>query len=173
MKRGNLNTGAVLLVLSAVICVMLLALSVKNFIDIRKVNANIKLETKALKDNEDRLEFLKKLKNLQPELEYTLAALKRKIPSNPEDFKIIEQLEKYSSVYSSDFVGIEFGEYTKESDINAIPVKLTFMGNYSNLINLLNEIKTGDRFFRFDTIKATKSEDSQIRADLDGFAFYN
>ncbi len=174
MKKGYRNdTGAVLLVLSAVMCALLIALSVKNFLNIRKVNDNIRLETIALKDNEEKLEFLKTLQNLQPELEYTLAVLKKKIPSNPEEYKIIEHLEKYSWANSSDFMGIQFDEYTKDSEINAIPVKLTFMGSFNNLINLLKEIKTGERLFRFDSIKINKTEDSQIRADLDGYVFYN
>lgn len=174
MKKVNrTDTGALLIFLSAIMCILLVTLSVMNFVNTKKLNENIRHETVALKNNYDRLDFLKKLRNLQPELEYTLELLKKQIPSSPEDYKIIELIKEYSSENSSDFVRIEFGEYRNESEINSIPVTLTFMGRYSNLLKLINEIMSGDRLFRIDRIKIDKADGSKIRADIEAFAFYN
>jgi len=167
------DTGAMLLVLSAIMCVLLIALTISNFINIKKVNEYIKFEYISLENNNERLDLLRQLKEVQPELEYTYSVLKKQIPSGPEDYKIIEQIEEYSSRSSADFIRIEFGDYTVESDINAIPYSLTLKGKYPDLINLLNEIKTGERLFRLDSFKIVKTEDSKIRADIEGFAFYN
>lgn len=62
--------------MSAIMCILLVTLSVMNFVNTKKLNENIRHETVALKNNYDRLDFLKKLRNLQPELEYTLELLK-------------------------------------------------------------------------------------------------
>ena len=173
MKNTNRkDAGAQFLVLSAVFCIVLAALSVLNFMNIRELDEEIRLEAKALRGNNERLNFLRKLKELESDLEYTFEVLKKQIPSSPEDFNIIRQIEAYSSGNSSEFVKIQFGDYKNEADINSIPLTLTFTGRYSNLLKLINEIMSGERLYRIDSIRIERLENSDIRADIEAFAFY-
>ena len=59
-----------LLVLSDNSVFALLALTISNFINIKKVNENIKFEYISLENNNERLDLLRQLKEVQPELEY-------------------------------------------------------------------------------------------------------
>ncbi|MCX7773782.1 MAG: type 4a pilus biogenesis protein PilO [Clostridia bacterium] len=169
----KLSTNIILLVLSGLIVILLITLSILKFTHMKETNAAIESEYTYLDQNSSQLSRFKKLEKIKNQLESTINILEQQIPSNPDEYKIIDQIQQVSLDSVADFVQIQFSDRVQNNGINEMPFKLTFTGKYTSLIKLLNSLAEGERLIRIDDIQIAKGDNamSSIRADISAVAF--
>lgn len=170
---NKLTSNIILLILSGIVAVLLILLSITKYNNINDTSLKIEQQTQKLQENRIRLARLKKLEVVRPQLEKALAFLKKQIPERPYEEQILQMLEQKSINNSSDFVLIQFLERVNSNSINEMPLQLTFGGRYKSLVNVLENMASGERLFRIEEIQMTKTDNKSdyIAATISAVAF--
>lgn len=173
--NGKNNTGKILLVvvLAALFVVMcfLTAQRMGSYVGLR---AEINMEKLALEQDQQRLDQLVKLSEQEKSITDTIEACKKLMPDDPQEDELIKYIQKTASEAMSDFIQINFEPRAQANNYSSMPVKITFEGNYSTLIDFLDKLRNGERAVRIDGVSVTLTNNgvNDIKAEIAANAFY-
>lgn len=187
MKKTNMSTSRVLLIISTFVVILLLILSIGKIKHIRETSQAINACNISIKDKDDRLSELQELVYIQPELESLNQVLNEQIPTFPDERQIMDELQKLSQknglgflqYIAEDSSGSGSGSDNTDTDtntdsLNRIDLDLEFTGKYASIIKLLEELSIGKRLIRIDEIQLATldNRDDNVRATISAVAFY-
>ncbi len=172
-KKG-ISSNSIILLMSCVVIALLVVLNIWNINRINKINEQIKTETVNLDENKEILGELNELILMKPELEFAHRVLAGKIPKEPAEYDIIKHIEDLSKLSSSNLVKIQFNDRLKKNNITEMPIELSFNGEYTSLIEFMNNLSIGERLIRIDKIQIYKEEDASgtINVNFTANAFF-
>ena len=122
----------------------------------------------------DRQALLKRMQHARertPDMEAHLEELQLMIPGNPQQEQILTGLQRSAEEASLVFGSVQFGEHIREDGYAAIPMKLTFQGEYKSFLKLLNRLMHGERLYRIDEINLG-SVDGSLSIEITASVFY-
>lgn len=173
--NGRKNTGkivfAVVTVLILIIMSCLMVNSARSYITIQ---ADIAHEKSALDQEQVRLDQLEKLSRQDKEITASIEASKKLIPAEPKEDELIKYLQDKAYGASTDFLQIMFEPRITGKQYVEMPVKISFKGKYTSLMDFLKLVHDGERAIRVDnvSVKTTSTDASEIIAELSASAFY-
>ena len=108
-------------------------------------------------------------------LQELLNRFDRLVPAQPEESVLLGDLETAADAANTDFNQINFDNLVAQKGYVEMPLKLTFMGRYQELISLVDRLQNGPRVIRIDEIKLGKDVQDPLllRADITASAFYS
>ena len=172
-NNKTMTSSRILLIASALTIVLLLVLSVFKISHIKETTSAIDNLNLVLRNNKERLKELEDLRDYLPELENAYKTLNDKIPVLPDKPKLVEQLNQYSEENDVALLEVDFGEESEKDSLNEIPLKLSFEGEYTSIVKLLENLDYGERLIRIDEIEIDSSGSNIIWADVSAVAFYS
>jgi len=171
-----MNTKSkLLLTASAATIVLLLVLSVFKIMHIKETSSEIDKIYVTIQQNKDRLSQLEALNSYQPELEDGYKKLIEQIPAIPDEQRVIALLDQYSKENNVVLLKFNFGEVTENDNLNELSLEVSFSGEYSSILKVLEKMENGERLFRINDIQLNgiENESKKIRADISAVVFYN
>jgi len=171
----NNTKSKILLISSFVIIILLLVLSVFKIMHIRETSAEIDQYNITINQKEKILSELKALKDYQSELDNAYKVLNEQIPAISDEQRVIALLDQYSKENEVVLLNINFGEVKEKDSFNELSLGLSFSGEYSSILKMLENMKNGERLFRIDDIQLSRIENNSknIKADISAAVFYN
>ena len=108
-------------------------------------------------------------------LQELLNRFDRLVPDQPDESDLLGDLETAADAACTDFNQIRFNNRVTQKGYMEMPLELTFIGRYQELLNLVDRLQNGPRVIRIDEIKLSKSNQDQLRlkADITASAFYS
>lgn len=172
-NKKNIPTSTLLLIVSGMVAVLLIVLSVVKFNHMNETSKTIEQVSATLESNISRLSKLKTLEKVKPDLERAVDILSLTIPDQPNESSLMELINSLSVDNQTEFARVEFSEIKQNNNLNEIPLRLSFSGKYASLIDLLSQLKNGNRLIRIDEIIISKSDSAinDIKADITAVAF--
>lgn len=162
-----------LIIVAVLVILALLALIVMQWNTYKQNSALVETEEMTLTQAKARLESLKKLKEREGEFREQLAVLEQMIPGEPGDAQLLVDLQSAADLSALRFASIRFGERAAAEGFTAIPVNMTFEGQYFGIINLLDYIRSYERAVRINELRlAAKSDSPGINVNINASVFY-
>ena len=136
---------------------------------------NVSNEKASLAQVQARLQDLLAAREQFDGLQELLLRFDRLVPAKPEESVLLGDLETAANAAGADFNQIHFDNLITQKGYVEMPLKLTFIGRYQELLNLMDRLQNGPRVIRIDEIKLDKgAQDSlRLRADITASAFYS
>ena len=174
-NNKTMTSSRILLIASALTIVLLLVLSVFKISHIKETSSAIDNLNTVLHNNKDRLKNLELLRDYLPELENAYKTLNDKIPVSPDKPKLTDLLNKYANESNVTLIQIGFEEESEDDSLNEIPLNLSYEGEYTSIVKMLEKLDYGERLIRIDEIEIISmgSFSTNIKADISAAAFYS
>ena len=173
MSAGSKGMKILLAVLAIALISGMLVLIYLKVDDINKSHEVLAAEKKELRRDEELLDRLEKLRDNEDELMENYDRVLKLMPEKPDEGEMIRYLQAKAETAMLKFVRIEFGPREEESGYIAMPVELSFTGDYKDLLIFLELIAEGERAIRIDTLSVSSLDDvsGQITADISAHGF--
>lgn len=131
--------------------------------------------TQELQVLHDQYQVLLKIKADAPLYEQKFAQIDQKIPSNAEQGSLISYIQSEAVQTNIQFTQMQFDTQIPQKGYIQIPMKISFVGDYIELTNLLDRLSKGSRGIRVDDVTMTKNDPqsvSKVKAEITAIAFY-
>jgi Tfp pilus assembly protein PilO len=173
MSAGSKGMKILLAVLAIALILGMLVLIYFRVDGIKKAYENLAAEKAELSRDMETFAFLEALKNGEDELIRKYDRALKMAPEKPDEDEMIKYLQSKAEAAMLKFVRIEFGPREEESGYIAMPVELSFTGDYKDLLIFLELIAEGERAIRIDTLSVSSLDDvsGQITADISAHGF--
>lgn len=166
------NTPVLLLGVAALLLVCFLLYNQAGAL--KNARAELTANSDALAQAQARMQNLIKLKGTSAELQEKKALMEEAMPSDPQEKKLIEQINSIFAQSGVDLLQINFSERVNKKEYVEMPLNLTCQGSFNNLFNLITNLQNGIRAMRIDSVRLTKdSQDpAYLNADISVSVFY-
>ena len=167
--------GTPLLIAGVVALVFLAFLLYVQIGALRTAWQNLSIEKTSLTQVQAHLQVLLGAREQYDGLQELLIRFNRLVPAQPDESVLLDDLQIVANASSTDFNQIQFDNRVNQQGYVEMPIKLTFMGRYQELLNLVERLQNGPRVIRIDEIKLGKGNQDQLRlrADITASAFYS
>jgi len=130
-------------------------------------------ERAALAGAKAQLEKLLDMRDQAPLWEARLAAAERLIPREPDENRLVSDMQDVAGRANTELLQVRFEERAARENFVEMPVKIAFQGRYHGLLDLLEDLEGGARAVRVDEVKVGRGRDGlpQIRADITAAVF--
>lgn len=171
--RNNLGKILVVIVSAAILIIMcfLIAQKVGSYVGIQ---TQITLEKLSLEQDKQRLSQLENLSKQEKDITDTIEACKKLMPGEPQEDELIKYIQSIANDAMVNFIQITFEPRAQVNNYASMPVKISFEGNYSTLVDFLKKLRSGERAIRVDSVAVTSTGNGamDIKAELAANAFY-
>lgn len=132
------NVGKILLVVvSTAIFLIMCFLIVHRMGSYVSIQTEIAMEKLSLEQDKQSLDQLEMLKEQEKGITDTIVACKKLMPGEPQEDVLIKYIQNIASEAMSDFVQITFEPRTQANSYAVMPVKISFEGSYTTLVDFL------------------------------------
>lgn len=130
-------------------------------------------ERAALARAKGQLSMLLDMRDNAPLYEARLAAAERLIPREPDENRLVRDLQSAAGLANTELLQVRFEERVAREGFVEMPVKIAFQGRYHGLLDILEGLEGGARAVRVDEVKVGRGREGlpQIRADITAAAF--
>ncbi len=161
----------VFIILFVLILALLLFIQFNTFSELNASIENIKIAQDQAKEQ---LTVLYNTKNLIFSIEETLTYLEKIIPESPNESELIKHI--YDSLVSpyGNITNVSFGQEQVQDNLIELPINITFYGRYADMLQLLNNLETGNRLIRIDNISILEGSAGfpHLRVEIKITSFY-
>jgi Tfp pilus assembly protein PilO len=173
MNAVSTGKRILLVVLAIALILGMLVLIYFRIDGIKKVYEALETEKAELGRDMETLALLEALKNGEDELIRKYSRTLKMAPEKPDEDEMIKYLQSKAEAAMLKFLRIEFGPRTEEKGYIAMPVELSFSGDYKDLLDFLKLIAEGERAIRIDALNVSSLDDGsgQITADISACGF--
>lgn len=162
-----------LIIVAVLVILALLVLTVMQWNTYKENSFAVETEEMVLSQAKSRLESLKGLKEREGEFREQLAVLEQMMPAGAGDDQLLIDLQSAADLSALRFASIRFGELAEAEGFTAVPVNLTFEGQYFGIINLLDYIRSYERAVRINELRLTaKGDPPGLNVNINASVFY-
>lgn len=175
MATVSLTSKKYLVIILAVLVVILsIALVYVQYSTLANLKIEVENEEQALRLAQANLARLIDLRANAAEYEQRLAYAERMIPADAGEEEILRYFYRLSDEYDVKVLEIRFDSRLVGETFITMPLALNLEGSYSSLSRLLRRLRDGERVFRVDNIRISRTEGSgsDLRLTLTASAFY-
>lgn len=173
MNKGNSKSNFILLIAFLAVIILLLVMNIYRIRQYGEASLQIASLTKSAEEKQARLSMLEDLEEIRPELTQALKTLNEKIPQQPSEYELVNEIQSLASENGLDLIQLEFTERKDKKGTVELPFTMTVAGKYSSLVGLLERFSEGKRLVRIDELLISREENqlSKVRADISAAAF--
>lgn len=165
-KGGKLVEDVrIFIVLLALVCVVLIVMSVFGVKSINKTIAEIDQQKTQYSTNQLAIANLKALQSKSSEYEALNEKYNELIPNTSLDQqKIMIEMETRCDNGNCMLTDIQFGESTSANGVKQVPVMLSITGSFNDIVKFCQDIVTDKEFMRIDSISmAGGTENASVK----------
>lgn len=159
----------------ALVVLLVFGLLVFNqWVNFSSTQRDLKEEKAILESLEAKKETLNKLKENEDRVIKELSSLQHMFSLDKGYVDIFNHLQSVFVEYDIQVIQIELADYVDKEGFSEIPIKISIKAQYVNIVNLLNDLKVGDKPFRVDNFYMDKADDinSVFYCDLLAYGFF-
>jgi Tfp pilus assembly protein PilO len=169
-KKG---ISKVLLIVSCLLVVAMLVAIYLQFGTMRQKQAAVAAEELALNQARSKLQSMKALAEKEDEFRENLVVLGHLMPGSAEEEKLIVDMQSAADLSELHFSVIRFGESADKEGYKALPVTMTYEGQFHGLLNLLEYVSVYERAVRIEELRIQLgAEPPDITVNVKASVFY-
>lgn len=174
MDLKNVNLKEVLILVLVLLALAGMVFLVYNQLEeMQRTREKLQEEEIALAQAEAELQELYQIRDQAPLYQERLVYYEGKIPPEPGESKLLNYLQELEKKSTQNFVQVSFGDRQPGEKLTEIPLELSFEGNYTSLLLLLEEMREGERALRLDNIRIAPGEHpGDLMVEISACAFH-
>jgi Tfp pilus assembly protein PilO len=166
----KIDDKILLIVLLAIASIMVIFTTFFNIKASYDTKAEIAKEQIISDQYKNELSMLNSIKSQEDKINNIIAQYGYKIPSEPDEYKIIEFFNNLTD--GAQLLGITFSPRVENSVAIEMPIKINIKSDYFTMIKILEGIVSAQRFYTVNNIDISSSATSDITYTISLSAYY-
>ena len=174
MKQIQLKSKDALVLFVILISLLsLIALVLNQWMILSAAQSELKEEESIVESLKLRKDAIDRLKGNEVQLKDRLQSLQYMIPSDKGHVSIFAHFESAFIEHNIQVIQMEVGDQTQQEGYREIPIKVSFRGEYKEIMEFIYDLRLGKRPFRVDELYMDRegNHPSQIHCDLLVYGF--
>ena len=171
-KKINLQ-GVIILTLALLVLTGMVFLVYNQLGDMQRNREQLQEEEIALAQAQEELQELYRIRDQASLYQEQMVYYEGKIPQKPEEAKLLYYLQELEEESTQNFIQVRFGDRQPGEGLTEMPLEISFEGNYTSLLLLLEEMREGERALRLDDLRIARGESpGDLTVEISACAFH-
>ncbi|MEG1782414.1 MAG: type 4a pilus biogenesis protein PilO [Oscillospiraceae bacterium] len=172
LKELRTNRSLQKIIALAIIIILFVFLSVKNFGKMSQLNTDIENMRTEVAVLESRIEYLKVLSQKEESITAQMKALEARLPKSVGQKELLSVIDELCKKYKVEISQVAFEPAVEFLDFHMMNIQLDLSAEYANAMNMLNSLTDDYSLMNISSISATGFDGGKVKVQATVAVYY-